>query len=113
VSKFHAVPVDLDGLRFDSKAEAARYGELKLLEAAGVIAGLRVHPRYLLVEKARVNGENLRAVVYEADFEYTEAGVKVAEDVKGGKATQTAIFRLKAGLFKRAYPHIQFRIVER
>jgi hypothetical protein len=37
MSKFHAKRTQVDGIWFDSKAEAGRYGELKLLERAGEI----------------------------------------------------------------------------
>jgi len=36
-SKYKAQPVVVDGIRFDSKLEAKRYGELKLLRIAGKI----------------------------------------------------------------------------
>jgi hypothetical protein len=36
----------------------------------------------------------------------------VVEDVKGGKATATQLFKLKWRLAKKRYPHIHFRIVE-
>ena len=35
--KYRNVPTVVDGMRFDSKAEARRYGELKLLRAAGEV----------------------------------------------------------------------------
>lgn len=63
-NKFHAVKVKLDGYTFDSKAEAKRYGELKLLEMAYKIKSLVVHPKYLLT----VNGQLIAA--YKPDFQY-------------------------------------------
>lgn len=107
-SKYNAQRVKLDGYTFDSKAEARRYGELKLLAEAGAIHDLRVHPRYTLLDRT----PDLRAVVYEADFDYLEDGRRVAEDVKGGTATQTPVFRLKVQLFKRRYTDVELRIVE-
>lgn len=35
--KYRNVPTVVDGMRFDSKAEARRYGELKLLRHAGEV----------------------------------------------------------------------------
>jgi hypothetical protein len=93
-NKYGAVPTEIDGRRFDSLAEAARYGELLLRERAGEITGLRVHPRYPLT----VEGEQV--AVYEADFWYSEGGRPVVEDVKG---VRTAAYKLKARLFRALY----------
>ena len=52
-------------------------------------------------------------VMYCVDFAYTisKTSVNVVKDVKGGKATQTAVFRLKRKLFCRRYPHLWHRVV--
>ena len=81
--KYGAKPVVQDGIRFDSKIERHRYLNLRLLEAAGEIEGLQHHPRYVLTDACEVEGVKQRAVVYEADFEYTWHGKAVTEDVKG------------------------------
>lgn len=110
--KYHACPVDLDGYHFDSKAEARRYGELRLLERAGEISDLEVHPPYLLLDKTRdpYSGKMLRGITYEGDFEYVEdADHTVVEDVKG---VETAAFRLKRRLFVEMYPSIELRIIK-
>lgn len=104
MNKYHARPTEVDGIRFDSLAESRRYCELRLLEAAGEITDLRVHPRYELLPKE--GGE--RAVHYEGDFEYREGGRVVCEDVKG---VETPVFRLKASMFRRRYPGIELRII--
>lgn len=114
-SKYHNVPCEVDGHKFDSKAEAARYGELKLFERAGSIADLQVHPRFVIVDA----DEHGRAMFYEADFMYRDwsdyTGLMVVEDVKGGSkgATSTPLFRLKARLFQQRYPDYVFKVVER
>lgn len=99
-SKYGAEPTVVDGIRFDSKKEAARYAELKLLEKAGEIFGLRLQPEFPL--HAHAPGAARRIGVYVADFEYvTEhetggpAGTEtrlVVEDVKGFK---TPLYRWK------------------
>lgn len=103
--------VVVEGLRFDSKAEARHYLTLRLLERAGEITGLRVQPRYVLMDARKVAGKTLRAVTYTGDFEHREAqtGKMVVTDVKG---VRTAVFQLKARLFRERYPDIDFRIVE-
>lgn len=112
-NKYHNVPTEVDGIKFDSKAEAARYAELKLFERAGSIANLQVHPRFVIVDA----DEHGKAMHYEADFMYrdwsTYTGLMVVEDVKGGRATSTPLFRLKARLFQQRFPDYVFKVVER
>lgn len=94
--KYGAVAVTVDGHRFPSKAEARRYGELRLLEQAGAIRDLELQPRFPLV----VNGA--RVAVYVADFRYAEVGSRrvIVEDVKG---VRTPLYRLKKRLVKVLY----------
>jgi hypothetical protein len=109
-SKYHNHPFTVDNIRFDSKAEAARYRELKLAEVAGEITALRVHPRYQLQKSFEYYGKLERAIYYEADFEYIEEpGILVVEDVKG---METAVFQIKRKLFLYLYPHIDFRVLK-
>ncbi len=108
-NKYNAQARTVDGVRFDSKAEARRYGELKLLCAQGYIAGLRIHPRYeLQAAFTDGRGKRHRGIFYEADFEYQESGQMIAEDVKG---VQTTVFRLKRKLFLYRYSEYDLRIV--
>lgn len=118
-SKFGNRKVVIDGYTFDSQAEGRRYRELKLLEAAGVIGCLRVHPPYQLQEgyKHAETGKRVQAIRYEADFEYIEDGKVVVEDVKAwDKKKQqfilTAVFKLKRKLFESQYYPRVIRIVE-
>jgi Protein of unknown function (DUF1064) len=106
-SKYGAVRCELDGYSFDSKQEMARYSELALRQLAGEIRGLVVHPVYPLVV------QGIRIAAYEPDFVYTDCrtGDERVEDVKGGKATITAVFRLKKKLFEVCYPLLKVEIV--
>lgn len=81
-SKYNAQRMLVDGIWFDSKAEAARYSELSLLQRAGEISGLKVHHKITFET----------GVTWKIDFVYTERGVTVYEDVKG---KQTADYRVK------------------
>ena len=69
-SKYHNKKITMDGQKFDSMKEAARYQELKLLE---------------------------REVKYVADFTYVEKGrlTRTVEDVKGLK---TDVYKIKRKL---------------
>lgn len=91
--KYNAVKTIVDGHVFPSKAEAKRYGELKLLEKAGEISELVLQPRFDL----RVNG--IHICHYIADFSYVEWKNMeiVVEDVKG---FVTDLFRIKKRLMK-------------
>lgn len=112
VNKYNAVKTKVGGYVFDSKKEAGRYQELLLLEKAGEITDLKVHPKFILQEGFIHHGKKIRPITYSADFLYRENGQAVAEDVKGGKATQTQLFKVKVKMFKKKYPEIDFRIVE-
>ena len=91
--KYGAVPTEVDGIRFASKAEARRYGELKLLEKAGKISDLELQPRFELSVR-RTLCAPVKLGHYVADFRYfdREAGQYVTEDVKGLK---TPMYRWK------------------
>jgi hypothetical protein len=109
-NKYGNRKVFLYGFHFDSQAEANRYGELRLLEQAGEITDLVVHPRYLLQEGfTNAEGRRVYPIHYIADFEYIEDGKRIVEDVKGH---QTAVFRLKRKLFEYRYQDMEFRVVE-
>lgn len=89
-NKYNAKKTIVDGIKFDSKMEAERYAELKLMQKAGQIVGLEVHPRYpIFIGKHHI-------CVYEADFSYIDPLAKmIVEDVKG---VRTALFILKKKL---------------
>lgn len=93
--------------RFDSKAEASRYHELRLQLRLKEITKLRCQPEFPLT----VNG--VRVGRYYADFQYVNSdGEAVVEDVKGGKATDTPISKLKRKLVHAIYG-IQVQVVTR
>ena len=93
-NKYNAQTTIIDGIRFDSKREAMRYGELKLLECTGQIQNLKTHVRFPL----HISGHLL--TTYEADFVYLENGVRVIEDVKG---VRTREYRKKKKHMKIEY----------
>lgn len=100
VSKYLAKPTTVDGIRFHSMKEAARYRELKLLEKAGKIFGLQLQPRFRLCAwSVKPGQEALEALGhYVADFRYCNVKHCVCawgctvEDVKGFK---TPLYRWK------------------
>lgn len=80
-NKYGAKRTVVDGIRFDSKAEASRYLDLKSLQRAGLISELDRQVPYVL--QAGDNGEIVG--VYKADFTYFDHREKRmrVEDVKG------------------------------
>lgn len=72
-NKYYNKKVEYDGILFDSKKEAKRYAELKLLERTGRIQNLKRQVPFTLIPKiCDQNGKCLqRACKYYADFVYT------------------------------------------
>ncbi len=92
-AKYGNKKVTIDGKKFDSKAEGARYVELKRLQEGGVISGLKTQEEFALP----VNGALI--CKYRADFIYLDSdGNLVVEDVKGGPVTP--VYTLKKKLMK-------------
>lgn len=83
--KYGNKKVTVDGIVFDSKREAKRYAELKLLERAGKITGLELQTKYMLIPAQKgPDGKVIeRDVIYKADFVYKQNGQTVVEDTKG------------------------------
>ena len=115
MKKYHNTKIQVDGIMFDSKLEAKRYGQLKMMERAGVIRDLELQPEYELIPSFRKNGKTWRRAVYKADFRYIlcEDDRIIIEDVKGSTAVITDVFRLKQKLFEYQYPGLTIKIVTR
>lgn len=119
--KYHSKKTVIDGITFDSKKEAERYSELKLLERCGAISNLELQKVYELIpaqyelyERYGKNGNRLKdgkkciekSCVYKADFVYidNETGQQVVEDVKGYKGGQAySVFSIKRKLMLERY----------
>lgn len=86
----------VDGIEFDSSREAARYIELALMQKAGIITDLRVHPSYDIV----VCG--VLVCRMEPDFDYRCDESTIVEDVKS-EPTKTAVYRLKKKLLRATH----------
>lgn len=89
----------MDGQKFDSMKEAARYQELKLLERAGEIRDLKRQVPFVVIPAQYDDKGKLleREVKYVADFTYVEKGrlTRTVEDVKGLK---TDVYKIKRKL---------------
>lgn len=106
MSKYGNRKTVLDGQVFDSKHEAERWIQLKYLERAGLIWGLKRQVPFILIpaQKDETGKVIERAVKYIADFTYDEPGKDgmhmVVEDAKGVK---TDVYRIKKKLMLQKY----------
>lgn len=115
--KYGNTKIMVDGIQFDSKREAARYRELKLLERAGVISFLQRQTKFQLIpdqhapsnaiytkgprKGQRKPGKLLEhECSYIADFCYIRNGETVVEDAKGYR---TEVYRIKKKLMLERY----------
>ena len=116
MKKYHNKKIKVDGIIFDSKKEAVRYKELKMLEKAGIIHDVQRQVKYILIpaqyehtgeiyvkgkDKGKPKKGKLieRECAYYADFVYIENGETVVEDVKGYRDGQAYnLFTIKRKL---------------
>jgi hypothetical protein len=116
-NKYNNHKVKIDGEVFDSKKEARRYSELKLLQLAGKIRDLETQVKYVLIpaqyatkERYGKRGQRLKdgkvllekECAYIADFKYidVESGELVIEDAKG---MRTKYYIIKRKLMLSVY----------
>lgn len=117
--KYNNKKIIVDGIKFDSKKEALRYKELKMLEKAGIISNLQRQVKYTLIpaqyertdevytrgkDKGKPKKGRLieRECAYYADFVYMQDGNTIVEDVKGyrdGQAYNLFVIKRKLMLY--------------
>lgn len=99
-SKYGNKKVEVDGIMFDSKAEAEYY-DLAVWQAQAEGWELKLQERFELMPKFELDGKKYRKIEYIPDFAFYKNGklVKVV-DVKG---MQTKDFKIKAKLFCHKY----------
>lgn len=103
-SKYNARKVRVDGIAFDSQAEANYYCRLKLLLRAGEIDGFCRQARFVVTDGR--NGE--RGTEYVTDFVvfYPDGSYRIV-DVKGVK---TDAFRIKVKCMREKYPKLKIEL---
>lgn len=98
-NKYKAIKTVVDGITFDSRLEAKRYCELKLLKAAGEIRWFHRQPSFIL-----------RVDRYRPDFIVCgKDGCIWVEDAKG---KETEVWKKKAKEWALDYPDIELKIVK-
>ena len=83
------------GHQHDSKTEAGRCDDLRVLEERGDITRLDQQPEF----RVEINGKLICR--YVADFAYFTSTCRIVEDVKG---MLTPVYRLKKKLVEAAHP---------
>lgn len=104
-NKYGAKKTEIDGLRFDSKAEAKFYTRLKLREKAGEVSAVELQRPFPVLGP---KGELI--TTYKADFafwDHSEDRFRVI-DVKG---VETPVFKLKRKLV-RAFCGVEIEVVK-
>jgi hypothetical protein len=111
MSKYMNKKTVIDGITFDSKAEAARYQELKLLEKAGEINQLQMQPEFVLQPGFTKKDKKYKPIKYRADFQYYDfkRHKMVVEDVKGHK---TKDFILKQKIFEYVFAGLNLDLIQ-
>lgn len=103
-AKYRNKKTEIGGVKFDSKAEAARFVQLKRMEEAGMIHDLRRQVPFELAPAVRIAGKRMSPPLrYFADFVFVQDGKEVIEDVKG---VVTEAYRIKRHLMAVAGYHI-------
>lgn len=112
MSKYKAKKTVINGITFDSKAEAAHYAGLNILEKAGMISDLKRQWPFVLAPSVKISGEKRARppLRYIADFVYIEDGRLVVEDVKSPATAKLAAFRMKTHLMKTVHA-IDVRVI--
>lgn len=105
LNKFGAIRTELDGIVFDSKAEAGYYAELMVLKRTGIVREVQLKPKFVLLlpYPHPQTGKIVRGIAYIADFLVTyQDGRQEVVDVKSN-ATKTSTYKLKKKLFESKY----------
>lgn len=111
-NKYNATRCEFGGYKFDSKKEVERFIVLREWEKLGKITGLKVHPKFTLLEGYTDNqGKRERAITYTADFAYMDGGRHVVEDVKGKATAKERSYVLRRKILKWRYKEIVFKEV--
>ena len=101
VSKYKAIPTEVNGRRFSSKLEAAYYEKLLGLQQSGQVKGILLQPAFYFAS----------GIKYVADFQvFYPDGTSSFIDVKG---METPAFKMKKKLLAQEYPWVNLEIVKK
>lgn len=98
--KYANQKTEIDGILFDSKAEARYYRTLQIRVRAGEISNLRRQVVFELAPSVVIAGRKRPPLRYIADFVFEQNGQTVVADVKGA---EPAAYRIKRHLMKSVH----------
>ena len=116
MQKYRNQKVVVDGIKFDSKKEARRYGVLKAMQDNGQIRDLELQVKFTLIPSQydyipqygkkgqRIKDKRVvieKEVSYYADFVYCKDGKVIVEDTKSN-ITKTPEYIIKRKLMKKS-----------
>ena len=115
--KYRNIPITVNGIKFDSKAEYKRFVELELLQKAGKISNLQMQKDFELQPSFQDNqGEKRRSIKYIADFVYKENEAIIVEDLKSKITAKDSTYKIKKKmllwLFKREEEYVNYQFKE-
>jgi hypothetical protein len=115
--KYRNIPITVNGIKFDSKAEYKRFVELELLQKAGKIFDLQMQKDFELQPSFQDNqGEKRRSIKYIADFVYKENEAIIVEDLKSKITAKDSTYKIKKKmllwLFKREEEYVNYQFKE-
>lgn len=112
-SKYKNQKIELEGKKFDSKAEAQMYLTLKQMQENGDIQDLKTQMSFTLIPSQTViTGEKLQSVRYRADFVFFDKRMNRLRilDCKGFK---TKDYIIKKKLFAHLFQEYMWCIEEK
>ena len=109
-NKYGAKKTTVNGITFDSGAEARYYKKLLEQKRAGEIKDFDLQPKFLLQPAFKKNSKTIRSINYIADFKvyHLDGSISIV-DVKG---VETETFNIKRKLFEERYPELSLQIVK-
>ena len=115
--KYRNIKIEVDGIKFDSKAEYKRFKELELFQRVGNISNLERQVKFELQPSFRDNkGKMQRAITYVADFVYNQGEKTIVEDLKSVATANDSTYKIKKKmllwLFKRDDVYINYEFKE-
>jgi hypothetical protein len=104
MNKYRNQKIEVQGVLFDSKAEAEYYQRLLTMQAQGIVKAVELQPVVELQPRFQHDGRTIRAITYAPDFkvEYTDGRVAYV-DIKGMSTQQG---ELKRKLWWYRFPDI-------
>lgn len=98
-NKYKNQKIEVDGIKFDSKAESQMYLNLKMLEKAKKIKDLELQVPFVLIPKFRLrNGKIQRETTYIADFKFFDIEQNRVRIIDN-KGFRTKEYQIKKKLF--------------